>query len=372
MHQFSSNTNKDVCTYVGPHHSSSKTSRDVCTSTCVGPHQCHPYINKDVRTFVGPRHVKNNKNKLDAKDTLVHIFTNADVLTNKKEELAAVVKEIAPDTIGINEVLPKSYREKIYPEEFKLEGYDMIPHPNVESNTGRGSILYIKSSLTHMPVEIKGPGKNFEEHILQEIKIDDSESVILALLYRSPSSEPQNNWQLLDLLKELCSLKPQLVSMGDINLKEINWEHMMAPGKNTEDYNHLFIKCLQDLYLTQHVHENTRQRGNDSASCLDLIISSDENYIMNIEQLAPLGKSDHSIIKFETPFKPPENIPKIKVCYDKGDYKGLNEELSKIDWETELGNFPNDVNKQWEYFRNKYIEAETKFIPRKKYILMEN
>ena len=138
---------------------------------------------------------------------------------------------------------------------------------------------------------------------------------------------------------------------------------MMAPGTNEEDYNHKFINCLQDLYLSQHVHENTRQRGKDSASCLDLVISSDENYILNLEQLAPLGKSDHSIIKFETPFQAPESIPKIKVCYDKGNYEGLNEHLSKVNWESELGKFPKNVNKQWEFFRNKYIEAEAEFIP---------
>ena len=356
----------DVCTCVGPHQSSFPIT-DVCT--CAGPHQTishqlpnpHQNTNKNVvRTCVGPRQINSTK------DTLTHIFTNADVLTNKKNELDAVVKELSPDVIGICEVLPKKYRTKIYPEEFKIDGYDMIPHPNIALNTGRGSILYIKSNLTHMPVEIHGPGKLFEEHILQEIKIDDNDSVIVSLLYRNPSSEPQNNNYLLDLLRELNSLKPQVISMGDINLKNIDWEHMMAPGNNTEDYNHKFIECLQDLYLTQHVLENTRQRGNNEPSCLDLVISSDENYIIKLEQLAPLGKSDHSIIKFETPFKPPPNTPKIKICYDKGDYKGLNEHLSKIDWESELGKFPNEVNKQWEFFKSKYIESESKFIPRKK------
>ena len=384
----------DVRTCVGPHQNGSNDVR-----TCVGPHQItvtdvrtcvgpHPVIekrvNKDVRTFVGPHqpqkqndvrtcagphhHVKKNHSKpfIYKRNTLTHIFTNADVLTNKKEELSAIVKDISPDIVGVCEVLPKNFKEQIYPEEFKIEGYDMIPHPNIEKNTGRGSILYIKADLTHMPVELKGPGKNFEEHILQEIKIDDDDSALVALLYRSPASDHQNNSLLLELLSELSSLKPHLVSMGDINLKGIDWVNMVPPGSNSEDFAHRFVACLQDLYLTQHVKENTRQRGNDAASCLDLVITSDENYVLNLEQLAPLGKSDHSIIKFETPFKPPPNIPKIKVCYDKGDYHGLNEHLAKFNWDSELGEFPDDVNKQWEFFKTKYLEAESKFIPRKK------
>ena len=401
-------TPNDVCTYVGPqplhnlndmnilvgpnpsseknpNPKNPKTPNDV--RTCAGPHPKSP---NDVRTYVGPHpssekndvrtsvgpHPKNPRSKQSRpsgsssykRNTLTYLYTNADVLTNKLDELVAIVNDKNPDIIGICEVLPKSFRaeNKLYSNDFKLEGYDMIPHPNIDENKGRGSILYIKSDLTHMPVEIKGQGNHFQEHILQEVKIDDNDSVVIALLYRSPSSTPQNNTYLLELLKELSSLKTHLVSMGDINLKNIDWENMTALSSDTEDYHHKFIECLQDLYLTQHVQENTRQRGNDNPSCLDLVITSDENYVINLEQLAPLGKSDHSIIKFETPYKPPSDIPKIKVCYDKGDYTGLNEHLSKIDWEFELNKFSGDVEKQWEFFTAKYLEAESKFIPRKK------
>ena len=281
-------------------------------------------------------------------------------------ELTAVVKEHNPDTIGVSEVLPKKYREQVYPEQFKIEGYDMIPHPNVENNTGRGSILYIKEDLIHMPVEIKGPGLQFEEHILQQIKIDDNESMIIALLYRSPSSTHENNMHLLELLKELDSLKPEAVSMGDINLKFIDWKNMTISCGNNENFSHIFLDCVNELNLTQHVSENTRKRGADSPSCLDLVLSSDMDYITNLEQLAPIGKSDHSIIKFETPFNPPADIPKIRVCYDKGDYKAINDKLSKVDWIKEFKKYPDDVNKQWDFFKECYYAAESEHIPRKK------
>ena len=294
------------------------------------------------------------------------MFTNCDILTNKHDELIAVVKAHNPDTIGVSEVLPKKYRDKIYSEQFKIDGYDMIPHPNVDKNEGRGSILYIKSDLTHMPVDIKGSGKLFDEHILQEIKIDDNESVIIAHIYRSPSSDNTNNQNLIELLAELNSMKPDLVSMGDANMKLIDWENMIALSSNEDDFSHRFLDCIHDLNLTQHVHENTRQRGNDDPSCLDIILTSDPNYVLNLEQLAPLGKSDHSFIKFETPFKPPAEATKIKVCYEKGDYKAINDHMSSIDWETELGCHPENVNKQWDIFKSHYRKVEEKFIPRKK------
>ena len=309
---------------------------------------------------------KQKQDKQTKKQTLTHLLTNADVLTNKMNELRFNVQTHDPDTISVSEVLPKNFKEKIYPNDFHLEGYDMIHHPNVEKNIGRGSIMYIKDTLTHMPVDITGPGKDFEEFIIQEIKTDDNYSFNLLHMYRRGASDTSNNENLLHLLKEVSNLKPTMISMGDINLSDLDWEHMTAPGDNIRDYNHRFIECVRDLFLTQHVDENTRQRGGNEPSLLDVILTNDENYVSRVEYLAPLGKSDHSIIKFVTPFAPPKPQTKIKVMYDKGDYEAFDNYISCVDWRNEFEKFPTDVNSQWKYFKGIYLEAEQKFIPRKK------
>ena len=314
----------------------------------------------------GQRHGKQGDTDYKNRKNLVHLLTNADVLTNKMTELKFNVLTHDPDTISVSEVLPKFFKEKIYPNDFHIDGYDMIHHPNVEKNTGRGSIIYIKDNLTHMPVEIKGPGKNFEEFIIQEIKTNDNDSFHLLHMYRRGASEEQNNENLLHLLKEVANLRPVMLSMGDVNLGDIDWDTLTAPGTNDKDFNHRFIECIRDLFLTQHVDENTRHRGGDNPSLLDIILTNDENYISKIEYLAPLGKSDHSIIKFETPFTPPKPQAKIKIMYEKGDYDKFNQFISAIDWETEFKKFPSDVDRKWKYFKSRYLEAEQEFIPRKK------
>ena len=45
----------------------------------------------------------------------------------------------------------------------------------------------------------------------------------------------------------------------------------------------------------QHINKPTRARGNDKPHILDLVLTN-EPIIDNIEFLAPLGKSDHSIL----------------------------------------------------------------------------
>ena len=87
--------------------------------------------------------------------------------------------------------------------------------------------------------------------------------------------------------------------------------------------------------------------------------------ISDLEINAPLGSSDHSILKFNFVCHSEKQSPKIKVNYHKGDYKSMSTELKSIDWETEFGKFPDDVQKLWDIFVNKYHDIEQKYVPRK-------
>ena len=73
--------------------------------------------------------------------------------------------------------------------------------------------------------------------------------------------------------------------------------------------------------------EPTRKRGKDNPSTLDLLFSNEEHMISDLEIIAPLGSSDHSILKFNFVCHSKNQDPKIKVYYIKGDYKSMNREL---------------------------------------------
>ena len=72
---------------------------------------------------------------------LICIQLNADTLGNKMPELNLIIREHNPDIISISEVLPKCFKSTIFPEEFNIKGYNMIPHENVSKNRGRESIV---------------------------------------------------------------------------------------------------------------------------------------------------------------------------------------------------------------------------------------
>lgn len=44
----------------------------------------------------------------------------------------------------------------------------------------------------------------------------------------------------------------------------------------------------------------------------------------------------------------------------------MREILQNIDWEEEFEKYPSDVNKKWEFFKCKFLEAEKECVPRKK------
>ena len=87
--------------------------------------------------------------------------------------------------------------------------------------------------------------------------------------------------------------------------------------------------------------------------------------IENLVYEAPLGKSDHAVLHFTFICQLPSAPPSIKVQYEKGNYTKLNEVLSRVDWISEFSKYPNDVEKQWSYFKDKYEEPEKTYVPRK-------
>ena len=54
-----------------------------------------------------------------------------------------------------------------------------------------------------------------------------------------------------------------------------------------------FYECVQDFFLYQHVHAPTR-----GGNILDLILSTEQNMVENVEVVESLGSSDHNSIEF--------------------------------------------------------------------------
>ena len=287
------------------------------------------------------------------------LYTNADQLPNKFEELELRVKIEKPHIILITEVNNKHVKTKPALATFQLEGYQLF-HQNVSAE-GRGILIYVQDSITGI-MEVTAE-QEFSENKIISIKFRNNKSLLVACLYRSESGTRENNSNMLKLIKEIAKMKQTYkLVVGDLNYKMIDWENWQTPKPETSE-EHQLINCIQDIYWHQHVTSPTRYRDGVEPSLLDLILTNDEHLVEKLEHLSPLGKSDHSMLSFEMKIKDTSNYqPRTVFNYDKGNYGNMMKDLS-IDWQTEFSQCGQDTTKQWELLKSRIKSSQKNHIP---------
>ena len=118
--------------------------------------------------------------------------------------------------------------------------------------------------------------------------------------------------------------------MGDFNHGRIQWKSQQSTGSEDQK----FLNLVQDSFLTQHVLEPTR-----GENVLDIVLSSQKEFIDNVRICEPLGCSDHNQIYFIIKVKGEQNRKiRYRKKFHKGRYKDMRKHLAKIDWNNTLEN----------------------------------
>ena len=116
----------------------------------------------------------------------------------------------------------------------------------------------------------------------------------------------------------------QILICGDFNYGAIEWENnsVDTEGQHVVDARN-FLDIYNDLHFHQHVDEWTHNRGLENPSRLDLIFTENHLDVENLQYLAPLGNSHHSVLKFEIIIEGSvvEVVDEsLRFCHQKGDY----------------------------------------------------
>ena len=293
------------------------------------------------------------------------MYTNADSLRNKLEELKFRIEQESerPNVICITEYKAKNCKKSI-PElsEYGIEGYTLF-HNGDQCNSARGVMVYVDIKMTATPVDVGG---SFVESLFLNLKINNSERLLLGCMYRSPNSNTENNKKLLELLNNInYASYSNVVIVGDFNMPEINWEAPIL--MNVQGFSMEFIKTMNDNFLQQLVTKPTRGRAGQKSNILDLIITTEENAIEGITYGAPIGKGDHTVIQFKilSAFTM-EVIQNDKPLYDKANFDEIRDYFKGIDCSRTLTTLEDDVEKQWSYLKKVYDEIVTKYVPMRK------
>ena len=299
------------------------------------------------------------------------MYTNADGLCSKLPELKDQIKVKNPDVICITET---KLKPNITDEALGLERYN-IWRKERTNKEGGGIMIMAKKELIATEVELLRT--TYAEALAIEIKSKKG-SLLVATTYIAPETNAwskeehiQLRQESIDTLKHLLqrveTKSQEMILTGDFNCS-IDWNTREAIRKPhiPTIWNENILDLASDFSLHQHIKENTRARGTDNPSMPDQLFTRQQEDIVNLIYNSPLGMSDHAVINITYSMEVEQNVSQYKGKYNyrKGDYKGLKEYLSKVDWKRELD--ITDINIQNEKFMKFLNEGEEQYMPKTK------
>ena len=267
---------------------------------------------------------------------------NAQSIRNKMGLFRALIQTEKCDVIGITESwIDTSTRD--FEGEYNLQGYKMFKRDRI-GKQGGGVLLYIREYLDPVDCRIE------TEHEVLGVTLNKLEKKLyLYLVYRPPHQCLEKDIDLYRNLSNIIKNKLCIVT-GDFNCP-INWSDRTsdAQGKRLLDF-------TNEEYLTQWVDEPTR--GNN---ILDLVFTSEDNLISKLKVGEKLGKSDHSIVRFNIDI----SFTKIektfaRLNFRKADLSRLREQIKKIPIGADI-----DVDQKWLSFRTNFMTDQDLCIPKK-------
>ena len=269
---------------------------------------------------------------------------------------------------AITETKPKN--GDIPPKEsLELNGFDLFISNHYNDPDTRGVVMYAKNSLNASLVKID-ECQNFKDCLWIRIPTQEND-LLVGCIYRSGT---QNKAVTLDpemynMIKSMtlkCGYKNVLI-VGDFNHPGIKWSPHPIITTDHRNQNHpeyQFVNCITDAMLTQHVSKATRDREGQRSVTDDLIFTSDEDMIENLQHIGHCGASDHQILMFTTvnTFKNTKcNKSLTRFKYHQADLINIEANLSK-DWDEIFKD--KDIEECYEIFMKEYNDACETHIPK--------
>ena len=259
-----------------------------------------------------------------------------------------MVEDIDPHIIGITESWATP---DISDAKLGMTGYVMFRKDRL-GRRGGGVILYIKESIQAYEIKLEKEAE-CEEAVWCNIVTGNS-TLTVGLVYRSPNISMEENEKIHNAIKEVS--KRDCIIMGDFNHGHIQWTSIQSTGREDQE----FLNLVQDSFLSQHVLEATR-----GENMLDIVLSSQKEFVDNVKICEPLGCSDHNQIHFIIKIKGERNRKiRYRKIFHKGRYKDMREYLAKIDWNNTLKN--KTATEGWNILKSEIDCVVDKFVPLKK------
>ena len=153
----------------------------------------------------------------------------------------------------------------------------------------------------------------------------DSDDIHIGVVYNSPNADISEINEMFSVIRFVSGR--QVLVMGDFNYPDIDWDCL-----ESDSVGESFLNLVQDCFLFQHVLTPTR--GNN---ILDLVLSSEEGMVEDLQVCEHLANSDHNMTSFKLVCSTIiSDTSRIVYDFNKGNYVKMNDMLNAVDWDIVL------------------------------------
>ena len=287
---------------------------------------------------------------------------NAQSIVNKVDLLQIHASEYEPDIIVITESWTHLGPDPITDEVLKIKGYDLIGRRDrKDTKNGRGGGLLLYSKLPNIYVN----SVNISDKIIHAtITSNDknSEDIQIHCIYRSPNSTFDMNQEIIEYIKRIPY---NSILVGDFNYPSIDWSTLTCVKPEDQE----FLDTVNEKFLSQHVNFSTnftpQPDGSTTCTCIDLVLTNEDNLIASVKPIDQLGTSHHTSIQVEIIIPSNTNSTNELVPdYSKANFDVIREKMGVIDWETCFNNL--NAEESWNLFKDRLTRTIDECIPKKR------
>ena len=276
---------------------------------------------------------------------------------NKIDQLRVIVCDSKPDLICLCETWTNSEHTSAF---LNIPDYQIISRADrtdTTSGIGGGLLIYAKRDVQVFELAQPTNIEQFNQYLSVKINLANEKCLNLYLIYRphklyNDENVGNNNSKLCRLIER--AEKPAML-IGDFNCGDINWNNLTATNPQSK----IFLSTVQDNFYSQYVDFQTHNSG----STLDLVLTSEENMVFDIENEGPVGASDHSAFYCKLNATPElTKMSEAKLNWKNADKENLQKVFTETDWDSsfELLN----TEQSWDLFTGIFNAAVEQYVPK--------
>ena len=288
-------------------------SLKITLAACISISFCHRYlllIAGDIHPNPGPT--------LNGKLKFCHWNLNS-LLTRSKSKITLIEALQATESFDIFAISESFLNDNTVKNDLEIHGFFKDPIradcPSANNHPRGGVCLYYRENL---PLKHRKDLQLLDETIVCEIKLDRTKKLFFILSYRSPSQDSSQTSNYFKKLKQIISKikmeNPAIIALtGDFNARS----PLLWSGELDEN---LAGKKLADLItldnMQQIIDEPTHMPSDTTATCIDLIVTSNPSAIIDHGVLPSLDpKCKHQIIYSKINFHVPPPLLNINAPF---------------------------------------------------------